>query len=310
MTSYRIEHQTTYTYDSDVTGSYGQFHLRPRDLDWQRCVAHEINVDPEPTDLFRHFDLYGNTKSYFHVVRPHTTLKITAISVVEVARQDLDPDALAVPWELARPAHRSDQPDAWEATDFTFESPYVEIPPGILEYATRSFPPGRPIGEAATDLMRRVHDDFTYKSGATTTSTKVSELLTDMRGVCQDFSHFMVSGLRSPGPGRALRQRLPRHPPATRQTPAGRRRREPCLGRLLDPRRRLAPSRPDQQPAGRRIPRHRRLGPRLRRRPPGEGRDLQRGEEVAAQGLRRHVGHLTDDCRALSSSKGHGPSGV
>ena len=182
-TSYRIEHQTTYTYDSDVTGSYGQFHLRPRDLDWQRCVAHEINVDPEPTDLFRHFDLYGNTKSYFHVVRPHTTLKITAISVVEVARQALDPDALAVPWELARPAHRSDQPDAWEATDFTFESPYVEIPPGILEYATRSFPPGRPIGEAATDLMRRVHDDFTYKSGATTTSTKVSELLTDMRGV-------------------------------------------------------------------------------------------------------------------------------
>ena len=199
MTSYRIEHQTTYTYDSDVTGSYGQFHLRPRDLDWQRCVAHEINVDPEPTDLFRHFDLYGNTKSYFHVVRPHTTLKITAISVVEVARQELDPDALAVPWEQARPGQRPDQPDAWEATDFTFESPYVEIPPGISEYTARSFPPGRPIGEAAIDLMRRVHDDFTYKSGATTTSTKVSELLTDLRGVCQDFSHFMVSGLRSLG---------------------------------------------------------------------------------------------------------------
>ena len=214
MTSYRIEHQTTYTYDSDVTGSYGLFHLRPRDLDWQRCVAHEINVDPEPTDLFRHFDLYGNTKSYFHVVRPHTTLKITAISVVEVARQDLDPDALAVPWELARPAHRSDQPDAWEATDFTFESPYVEIPPGILEYATRSFPPGRPIGEGATDLMRRVHDDFTYKSGATTTSTKVSELLTDMRGVCQDFSHFMVSGLRSLGlAGRYVSGYLATRPP-------------------------------------------------------------------------------------------------
>ena len=214
MTSYRIEHQTTYTYDSDVTGSYGQFHLRPRDLDWQHCVAHEVNVDPEPTDLFRHFDLYGNTKSYFHVVRPHTTLKITAISVVEVARQDLDPDALAVPWELARPAHRSDQPDAWEATDFTFKSPYVEIPPGILEYATRSFPPGRPIGEAATDLMRRVHDDFTYKSGATTTSTKVSELLTDMRGVCQDFSHFMVSGLRSLGlAGRYVSGYLATRPP-------------------------------------------------------------------------------------------------
>jgi transglutaminase-like putative cysteine protease len=213
-TSYRIEHQTTYTYDSDVTGSYGQFHLRPRDLDWQRCVAHEINVDPEPADLFRHFDLYGNTKSYFHVVRPHTKLKITAISVVDVTRQELDPDALAVPWEQTRPAQRSDQPDAWEATDFTFESPYVEIPSGIVEYAVQSFVPGRPIGEAAMDLMHRVHADFTYKSGATTTSTKVSELLTDMRGVCQDFSHFMVSGLRSLGlAGRYVSGYLATRPP-------------------------------------------------------------------------------------------------
>ena len=213
-TSYRIEHRTTYTYDSDVTGSYGQFHLRPRDVNWQRCVAHEISVDPQPADLFRHLDLYGNTKSYFHVVRPHTTLTITAISVVEVDRQNLDPAALAAPWEQARPAHRTDQPDAWEATDFTFESPYVEIPPGIVEYAAKSFPPGRPIGEAATDLMRRVHDDFTYKSGATTTSTKVSELLTDMRGVCQDFSHFMVSGLRSLGlAGRYVSGYLATRPP-------------------------------------------------------------------------------------------------
>ena len=72
MTSYRIVHRTTYTYDSEVTGSYGQFHLRPRDLPWQTCLAHEIDIEPEPADLFRHIDLYGNTKAYFHVVRPHT----------------------------------------------------------------------------------------------------------------------------------------------------------------------------------------------------------------------------------------------
>ena len=102
MKTYRVAHTTTYTYDSDVTSSFGQFYLRPRDLAWQHCLAHEVQIDPQPADLFRHSDAYGNTKSYFHVVRPHTTLKITAISVVEVARQDLDPDALAVPWELAR----------------------------------------------------------------------------------------------------------------------------------------------------------------------------------------------------------------
>ena len=43
---YRVQHITTYTYDDDVTGSYGQFHLRPRDLDWQRCLSHDVTVDP------------------------------------------------------------------------------------------------------------------------------------------------------------------------------------------------------------------------------------------------------------------------
>ncbi len=108
MTSYRIVHRTTYNYDSEVTGSYGQFHLRPRDLPWQSCLAHEIEIDPEPADLFRHTDLYGNTKAYFHVVRPHTQLTVTATSVVEVGRAELDPAGLAQPWEEARPAVRAD----------------------------------------------------------------------------------------------------------------------------------------------------------------------------------------------------------
>ena len=199
MTSYRIVHETTYTYDAEVTGSYGQSHLRPRDLPWQTCLAHEIDIDPEPADLFRHVDLYGNHQFYFHVVRPHTRLVVTAISIVDVEPQDLDPAALGQPWEQGRPSVRTEVEDAWEATDFTFPSPYVEIPSPMRGYAEVSFPAGRPIGEAAIDLMHRVHADFTYKSGSTTVSTRVSDLLRNKTGVCQDFSHFMVSGLRSLG---------------------------------------------------------------------------------------------------------------
>jgi transglutaminase-like putative cysteine protease len=222
MTWYRIEHRTTYTYDDDVTGSYGQFYLRPRDLDWQICSAHEIRIEPEAADVFRHTDLYGNTRCYFQVTHPHTELVITAISIVDVNRRDLDPAALATPWERARPRVRPDQPDAWEATDFTFPSPYVEVPPGIEAYARESFPAGRPIGEAATELMHRVHDDFTYRFGSTTVSTKVSDLLERRTGVCQDFSHFMVSGLRSLDlAGRYVSGYLATRPPPGRPRPVG-----------------------------------------------------------------------------------------
>jgi transglutaminase-like putative cysteine protease len=217
VTTYRIEHSTTYAYDADVTGSYGQFHLRPRDLDWQRCLTHEIRIDPEPSEVVRHVDVYGNTKSYFHVVRPHTELVVTAVSLVEVSRPELDPMALAQPWERARPLERLDVPDAWQAADFVFASPMVDIPPGVREYAERSFPPGRPVAEAASDLMRRIHADFTYQPGTTTVSTRVAELLELRTGVCQDYTHVMVAGLRSLGlAGRYVSGYLATRPPPGR----------------------------------------------------------------------------------------------
>ncbi|HEX8510577.1 MAG TPA: transglutaminase family protein [Propionibacteriaceae bacterium] len=214
MTRYRIEHSTTYTYDADVTGSYGTFHLRPRDTDWQTCLSHQVVITPEPADVFRHTDMYGNTKTYFHVVEPHTELKVTAVNVVDVSPREYQQELLAVPWEQARPSVRPDQPDAWLATDFTFASPMVDVPAEARAYAEESFLPGRGIAEAATDLMQRVYRDFAYKSGSTTVSTRVGELLERRTGVCQDFTHVMVSSLRSLGlAGRYVSGYLATRPP-------------------------------------------------------------------------------------------------
>lgn len=214
MAMYRIEHSTRYDYEGEVTGSYGVFHLRPRDLSWQTCLSHAVTVAPETADLFRHPDLYGNTKAYFHVTQAHTELVITGVSSVEVRPRELDPVALATPWEQARPAGRPDLPDAWQALDFTFASPMVDLPDGVRTYALESFPPGRPIGEGATELMQRIYRDFTYKSGSTTVSTRVADLLETPMGVCQDFAHFMVAGLRSLGlAGRYVSGYLATRPP-------------------------------------------------------------------------------------------------
>ncbi|MFP5282153.1 MAG: transglutaminase N-terminal domain-containing protein [Actinomycetes bacterium] len=217
MTGYRIEHSTTYTYDAQVTGSYGEFFLRPRNLPWQRCRSHEVRIDPEPADWYRHEDVYGNTRSYFHVVQPHTRLQVTSVSEVEVSDGDLDAARLAVAWEQARPAARAEEPDAWQAEDFTFASPMVDLAPGVLEYAQTSFSPSRPVGEAALDLMHRVHRDFTYKSGSTSVSTRVAELLERRMGVCQDFAHVMLACLRSLGlAGRYVSGYLATRPPPGR----------------------------------------------------------------------------------------------
>ena len=70
--------------------------------------------------------------------------------------------------------------------------------------------------------MHRVYADFTYKFGSTSVSTKVSDLLRNRTGVCQDFSHFMVSGLRSLGlAGRYVSGYLATRPPPGKPRPIG-----------------------------------------------------------------------------------------
>jgi transglutaminase-like putative cysteine protease len=82
---------------------------------------------------------------------------------------------------------------------FLFASRQVSLDPEIRDYARESFSPQRPILAAALDLMRRIKADFTYEIGATTVTTTPPMSFALRRGVCQDFAHIMISGLRGIG---------------------------------------------------------------------------------------------------------------
>lgn len=197
---YRIQHTTVYDYvEGLVNNSFGYAHVTPRALPWQELISHEITVDPSPLQtVSQHDDVYGNTASYFQVFSDHTKLSLNAVSEVEIADREYDEDRLAIPWEQARPAD-SDDANAWQAMDFMFPSPRLPASKAAVEYARASFAPGRPVGEAVVELMHRVYEDFTYKSGSTTVKTTVDEVMERRMGVCQDFSNVMVTGLRGLG---------------------------------------------------------------------------------------------------------------
>lgn len=199
MTRYRVEHRTTYTYDEDVTDSFGVGHLVPRALPWQQVAEYDVAVSPAPGDLSRDADYYGNTVSYFQVTTPHTELVVVGAGEVDVAVPIVDDSLLARPWEDARPLLAPQSLGAWQATDFALASAAVPIHAGARDYAATSLVPGRPIGEAVTDLMNRIHADFDYDAAATTVTSTVSEILAKRAGVCQDFAHFTLSALRAHG---------------------------------------------------------------------------------------------------------------
>ncbi|GAA4123701.1 transglutaminase family protein [Nocardioides fonticola] len=195
---YRVSHRTTYAYDEDVTDSYGIAYLRPRELPWQRVDAYELSIDPVPQDRSDDVDYYGNTTTYFQITEAHTELDIESVSDVEVSVPVYDPDALAVPWERARPL-LTDVPGAWAVTDLALPSPQVDQVVGAREYAASSLLRGRPIGDAVTDLMHRIHAEFEYDKTATTVTSTVEDILDKRAGVCQDFAHLTLACLRSHG---------------------------------------------------------------------------------------------------------------
>ena len=85
------------------------------------------------------------------------------------------------------------------ASEFSLDLNPPEITDEVRHYAAPSFVPERPLVEVLRDLASRIFTDFTYRSGSTTISTGVNEVLAAREGVCQDFARLAIACLRANG---------------------------------------------------------------------------------------------------------------
>jgi transglutaminase-like putative cysteine protease len=208
-----IVHETVYDYAPPVKTAQHMAHLRPRDDGQQQVLSHHLNVTPAPVQLTEATDVYGNTRSFFNLAGAHDALTIVADSVVFT--RDAHEPVASLAWEVVRERMRYHRSAAWDpASEFVFASPYVPRDERFVAYARPSFTAGRPLWEAARELMTRIHDDFTYEADATDVSTPALEALEMRKGVCQDFAHVMLGCLRSMGlPARYVSGYLLTQPP-------------------------------------------------------------------------------------------------
>jgi transglutaminase-like putative cysteine protease len=222
--TYRVTHRTEYEYEKEVSSSYSQLHLLPRDVPGQRCRAADVKVTPAPGDYRERVDYFGNRVAFLAIHEPHRALTVTATSVVEVEER---PDGLSLfgqrPWEEARAAVRAgDVHDPLDAAQFTLDSPVVEAAEAYRQYAVASFAPGRHLLEAVTSLCSRIHSDFAYEPGSTSVTTTLAEVFEQRTGVCQDFAHVGIACLRSIGlPARYVSGYLETDPPPGRAKLSG-----------------------------------------------------------------------------------------
>jgi transglutaminase-like putative cysteine protease len=196
-----VVHETHYDYASPVSLSHHRAHLRPLDDPHQRCEAWALQVEPAPDTCTHGHDAWGNATTHFSLAQPHRALRVRATSRVRVAPRFDALDASASPaWDVVAAGLRYVARAPWPpAVEFALPSPYVPRLSPLRDYAAPSFPAGRPVAEAALELMRRVHADFRYDSGSTEVDTPLAQAFAQRRGVCQDFAHLLAGALRMLG---------------------------------------------------------------------------------------------------------------
>lgn len=197
---YRITHITTYDYSEPVSLCHNLAHLKLRTSTSQIEVTSHIKIEPVPAVTREFKDFFGNQVNYFVIQQAHKQLKVTASSDVNVIHT-VPVENLANPsWNnISEMLNQNTSDDMVEAKMFALDSSSISSSQTLFDYATPSFPLNRPIIEAVTELMDRIHTDFTYDPNATDIATPLDEVLKQRRGVCQDFAHLAIGCLRSLG---------------------------------------------------------------------------------------------------------------
>lgn len=194
-------HDTSYRYASEVSLAHHVAYLRPAETRHQELEGFRLAVSPAVTCERSGRDVFGNVHTYFSLEQPHIRLKVRATSRVHLhPRYEGFAASTTQSWDRVVDglSYHANASYAKQAC-FAYPSPFVPRHRELGQYAAASFARDRPIADGAIDLMHRIHADFRYESDATDISTPVLDAFNERRGVCQDFAHAMIGGLRALG---------------------------------------------------------------------------------------------------------------
>ncbi len=196
-----VSHETRYQYSAPVSLAHHLAHLQPLSDAYQQLLLHELVTEPEGETRHAGVDVFGNACLWFSRAQAHEQLLVRSRNQVRLTDRfaALEP-ARSPAWDALADGLRYVARAPYEAAvEFTLPSPFVPRLELLRAYAAPSFPPGRPVAEAAIDLMRRIHADFEYRSASTQIDTPLEQAFAQRAGVCQDFAHLMAGAMRMLG---------------------------------------------------------------------------------------------------------------
>jgi transglutaminase-like putative cysteine protease len=220
---FEVSHRTHYRYATPVAQSQHLVHMTPRPVPHQTTLRHNLMVEPAPAMRHEGVDCFGNRFVELEVEVPHKELVLLARSAIET-RAPVAADLVATTaWDRLDDV-LGNGPDGLDldVIQYRCTTRITGASLAIADYARASFGQGRPVLDGAMDFTRRIYADFHFDPGATDVSTPVEQVFMQRRGVCQDFAHLALAGLRALRvPARYVSGYILTHPPPGQPKLAG-----------------------------------------------------------------------------------------
>jgi transglutaminase-like putative cysteine protease len=195
---FEVSHRTHYRYTTPVAQSQHLVHMTPRAAAHQTTLRHNLMVEPAPALRYEGIDGFGNPFVVLEVEVPHKELVLLARSAVETYAPAAADLAATTVWDRLDDVLASGPGGIdLDVIQYRCSTRTTGATLEIADYARASFGQGRPVLAGVMDFTRRIHADFRFDPGATDVSTPVERVFAVRRGVCQDFAHLALAGLRA-----------------------------------------------------------------------------------------------------------------
>jgi transglutaminase-like putative cysteine protease len=192
---YCIRHLTRFVYTAPVRESVMELRMQPLEHARQRCLSFQVTTTHRAR-IFAYRDYCGNAVHYFDIPAQHARLDVTVESAVDVQPlADLPKRLGDGSWAALDTLAASG-----EHLDWLLPSRFATPTPALEQFALA-------IGFRRSDdpltvlrsLTRTMYSQFSYEPKTTQVDSPIDQALRGRAGVCQDFSHIMITLARGIG---------------------------------------------------------------------------------------------------------------
>lgn len=197
---YDVILKISYEYEYAATGGRHLLRLMPAHIEGrQHLITGYLDIKPRPNERTDNYDAFNNAVSHVVYYSDHPEISFNLKARVECLPQNsglnMSPNLTGLRTELS--SINSLAPDS--PYHYLGNSPRVTINAAMTAFAYTHTNDQMDAISVVESIGMALHREMTFDPDATTVETSAEEAFEKRTGVCQDYTHIMISCLRGIG---------------------------------------------------------------------------------------------------------------